>query len=435
MDNILNKNRVTLKTFEKWNLSEVFCIETAVENGISYVVKIFCNVCALYQENILANTKGAIRTVALRYINGIRYVKKDVFRHLQSAVHRNAIRLSNEDLNENKEAKANDKEQQVETNKLDNSSCETKLTEKEKSTNNSYKNLVKIAYEMACHPTMPHAHFSILVDCARITGSNFINRKETGFTGRELIKCCANTVHEKCCKILENCNFFSILSDGSRARKTGKEKELVLVRTERNGIPIYMVTELLEMSQLGGSDSNSVTAGINSVFESDNSFFKISTEDYIKKLVSATADGANVNFGIENGALEKSRKWLLKIYCINHRIELAIKDTFKDVTEFIKIEEFYLSNYYLLRNSGKLKSEVEAAAKAIGITFYILPKISGTRFVGHRKRALSSLLETWPAFLSAYENYASEPKNGKTVGKVKGLLKLFKCQSFLVQVG
>nr|XP_047135793.1 uncharacterized protein LOC124812788 [Hydra vulgaris] len=210
---------------------------------------------------------------------------------------------------------------------------------------------------MACHPTMPQAHFTILVDCARITGSNFINRKETGFTGRELIKCCANTVREKCYKILKNCNFFSILSDRSQARKTGKEKELVLVRTERNGISIYMVTELLEMSRFYGSDSNSVTAGINSVFESDNSFFKISTEDYIKKLVSATADNPNVNFGIKNGALtqlEKSCKWLLKILCINNRIELAIKDTFKDVTEFIKIEEFYLSNYYLLRNSNFL---------------------------------------------------------------------------------
>jgi hypothetical protein len=119
MDNILNKNRVTLKTFEKWNLSEIFCTETTLENGITYVVKIFCNVCALYQDNILANTKGAIRTAALRYINGTCYIKKDgVSRHIQSAVHRNAIRFSNEDLNENKETKANDKDQQVNSHTL-----------------------------------------------------------------------------------------------------------------------------------------------------------------------------------------------------------------------------------------------------------------------------------------------------------------------------
>jgi hypothetical protein len=119
-----------------------------------------------------------------------------------------------------------------------------------------------------------------------------------------------------------------------------------------------MVTELLEMSQFGGSDANSITAGINSVFQSDSSFFKISNEDYDKKLVSATADGASVNFGISNGVLtqlQKSRKWLLKIHCINHRIELAIKDSFKDISEFRKIKEFYLTNYYLLRNSRKLK--------------------------------------------------------------------------------
>lgn len=39
----------------------------------------------------------------------------------------------------------------------------------------------------------------------------------------------------------------SILSDGPHARKTNGEKELVLVRTERNGIGVYFAVSLLEM--------------------------------------------------------------------------------------------------------------------------------------------------------------------------------------------
>ena len=47
--------------------------------------------------------------------------------------------------------------------------------------------------------------------------------------------------------------------------------------------------------------------------------------------MSATADGASVNFGAYNGLLTKigaTRPWLLKIHCSNHRAELAIKKVF-----------------------------------------------------------------------------------------------------------
>ena len=39
-------------------------------------------------------------------------------------------------------------------------------------------------------------------------------------------------------------------SHGSQVRKTNNEKELVLVRAEKNGIPVYFVVALLEMAEL-----------------------------------------------------------------------------------------------------------------------------------------------------------------------------------------
>ena len=35
--------------------------------------------------------------------------------------------------------------------------------------------------------------------------------------------------------MLASANFFALLSDGSQARKTRKEKEMVMIRVERNG--------------------------------------------------------------------------------------------------------------------------------------------------------------------------------------------------------
>ena len=58
----------------------------------------------------------------------------------------------------------------------------------------------------------------------------------------------------------------SILSDGSQARKTKDEKELVLIRTLRNGIPMYFVVSLLEMSAFGGANADYIKSAIDSIF-------------------------------------------------------------------------------------------------------------------------------------------------------------------------
>ena len=146
------------------------------------------------------------------------------------------------------------------------------------------------------------------------------------------------------------------------------------------------------------------------------------------KLISATADGASVNFGMYNGLISKlkeTRPWLLSVHCANHRVELAIKDAILKDSYFTDIDDFYQTNFYLLRNSGSLKSQIEKAAGAIGITYYCLTKLSGTRFVGHRKEALTWLIHMWPCFITAYKNAITTMRNASTKAKVQGLLKKF----------
>ena len=177
----------------------------------------------------------------------------------------------------------------------------------------------------------------------------------------------------------------AMLSDGSQARKTGNEKELVLVRIEKCGIPTYFVVALLEMAEFGGTDALSLKQALDSVFQMGN----IPLEDYETKLVSATSHGANVNLGIYNGALtmmKHERPWLVTIHCANHRLELALKDAVVDIPKFNECDKFYTILFYLFKNSGKLKTETKNAAAALNITYYPLPKIHGTRFLNHRCR-------------------------------------------------
>ena len=159
----------------------------------------------------------------------------------------------------------------------------------------------------------------------KINGVKLIKRKEDGRTGREFIKCIADTVRGKCSQIIKQSNFLSLLSDGSQARKTSKEKELILLRTQRNGHPEYLVISLMEMSRFGGATANAIIDGINSIFQDKKSKFYMSSDEFQSKVVSATADGASVNFGQYSGVLsqlKEDRPWMLKIHCINHRVEL-----------------------------------------------------------------------------------------------------------------
>ena len=64
----------------------------------------------------------------------------------------------------------------------------------------------------------------------------------------------------------------------------------------------------------------------------------------------------------------EQRSWLVIIHCINHRLELAIKDAVSDINNFQDCDKFYLTLIFLFKNSGKLKSSIKNAAEAMNIT-------------------------------------------------------------------
>ena len=57
----------------------------------------------------------------------------------------------------------------------------------------------------------------------------------------------------------------AMLSDGRQTRKTGNEKELVLVRVEKNSIPVYFVVALLKMEEFSGADAISLKKSLDSL--------------------------------------------------------------------------------------------------------------------------------------------------------------------------
>ena len=87
-----------------------------------------------------------------------------------------------------------------------------------------------------------------------------------------------------------------------------------------------------------------------------------------------TSDCASVNFGKKTGLMKRmadERVWLVKIYCANHCVELAVKEAIINYNTYMII-------FGLLKNSGKLKGIIQEAYKSENIQHFTVSKITGT---------------------------------------------------------
>ena len=88
--------------------------------------------------------------------------------------------------------------------------------------------------------------------------------------------------------------------------------------------------------------------GIIHIF-SDAGSIPLDVEDFKMKLVCSTSDGASVNFEAKTGLMTRltvQRPWMIKIHCINHHVELAIKEAIAE-TEFSKVDDIHYSTIFL----------------------------------------------------------------------------------------
>ena len=109
-----------------------------------------------------------------------------------------------------------------------------------------YKKLLNSAYLLAIDG-QPLYTFKTLVRVQKANGVKLIDGTDGSNKAREFVRVIADAVRSKMSTHLSSTSAFAILSDGSQARKTGTEKELVLVRTVKDGKPVYFTVALQDM--------------------------------------------------------------------------------------------------------------------------------------------------------------------------------------------
>ena len=95
--------------------------------------------------------------------------------------------------------------------------------------------MIRTAYELALNPQYPLSSFKLLIKCQRMNGVRLIDGQDDCKAAGEFFEAITKAVVEKVAAVIASKNAMSILSDGSQAGKTKSDKEVVLIRVERNG--------------------------------------------------------------------------------------------------------------------------------------------------------------------------------------------------------
>lgn len=212
------------------------------------------------------------------------------------------------------------------------------------------------------------------------------------------------------------------------------KKELVYARTvhPETGSPVCYLAALQNIDNYGDANASNIKLAIDDAFLKK---LKLPRDLYITKQISATADGAEVNFGQYSGVLTQmkndSRPWLLPIHCVSHKVELGIKDSTKKIKEFEQVQQLMVTVYYTMKTSGKFQRHFYETAEILNVQVYRFGKVLGTRFVNHNRNGVQTLLNNYIPLILAIENSIAHNPNRSISAKLRAMLKKLKDPNFL----
>ena len=315
----------------------------------------------IQHEAKLRRLRGAVVNCVKQYIDGVDYVHhRNVGRHCKpGSLHEFAARLSkSHKRNENSDeatlepdpepTSSHSISENIQASK-DQPGIDTMLMGNSR---DAYQKLFRTAFFIALEE-ISFSKFSSLVDLQKKNGVKFLDGKANRKSCAVMIDFLASVVKEDLQDLLGTSNFLSALCDGSEAKKTKLEKELVYAKVVKNGIPICIFLKCQHMKDFGGTDAVSLKTAFLDAFTSFGIDF-IGEDTH--KVVSVCADGASVNMGSKSGAvqtLQNDIKHLLVVHCSLHKLELAVKDACKNSPEFQVMDDMMTSVHYLFKNSGK----------------------------------------------------------------------------------
>ena len=224
---------------------------------------------------------------------------------------------------------------------------------------------------------------------------------------REMVDILADVIRDVIKGFFADGHFLSLSGDASEARKTSEEKELVfgkiMVKGHTGFVPCTFLLKCQSLKEFGGGTANGTYQAMhNAVCQ------YIEGEKLKQMLICMAADGAAVNFGRYNGALKLMADFVdwevFRVHCVNHRLELSMKDAFNENKAFSDIKEMLDVLYRLFRNSGKSWRIYQLLAEKMSVSVLRFLRCGGTHFQAHTRSALTNFIRNFLVSLLFAEN-------------------------------
>lgn len=182
-----------------------------------------------------------------------------------------------------------------------------------------------------------------------------------------------------------------------------------------NSDPIFIFLDLIELKNQ--TAENITRQLIESLHNSGLN------ESYLQEhWISFVSDGASVLLGRRNGVAKRLKEkypLIFSWHCMNHRLELAVNDSLKDIIATNHFKSFIDSLYVLYNASPKNQTELKDICNDIDVMFQKIGRVLSVRWVASSWRAVNVVWNIFPALCNHFSNVSNDSdRDSKTKIKI-----------------
>ena len=132
------------------------------------------------------------------------------------------------------------------------------------------------------------------------------------------------------------------------------------------------------------------------------------TKQYLEKhLIGFCSDGASVMLGSKSGVATRIKKCFPNIviwHCLNHRLQLALDDSIKDVKHVNHFKIFLDKIYSIFHQSNKAQIQLKEIAEELEMQINKIGRVLGPRWAACSLRAVKAVWNSYPALFTFFNS-------------------------------
>ena len=204
--------------------------------------------------------------------------------------------------------------------------------------------------------------------------------------------------------------------DGSTDSSATEQELIYVLFLNKNG---RAEVKFFSVESVKSADAEGLKSAIIESFE------RIGIINFASRLHGLNVDGASINTGIRNGLGAKIKEiapWLTVIHCFNHRLELGVKDAFRE-SFFSEIDHMLLKFYYLYQKSPKRLRELREFGEIYDKVVPKPTKSAGTHWIAHKVQGMEIISSHYGIFMNHLESLSHMDSDPEKRAELAGYAK------------